>query len=248
VILTGRKLTELSRAPTLAGPRHTSRLPIATECRPAHNDRIRCINDYMRLGAPAASLSWPDPAELGVSVPLFDQVPVPPGDRSLAGVSIAGQTRCNSAFTDIPGTPLDPKTHCLSMSRWPLHKLPRTQLYVLQSRLGEKLSFYHCFSANPKGAQPLQASRAFLRVDREKLSFSHCFSANSKGTEPLRASRPCRSAHLENSAFINVLIVSKRNIPSCATALTNASDLSPLQTEGALLRPVVQRYNYGFIH
>ena len=279
MILTGRtegKLSEPSRAPALAGPVHASRLPSAPEYRPAHNDRIRCINDYIRLGAPAASLSWPDPAEPGSPVPLSGPAPVPPGDWSLAGVS--SPAKSPTAIPPVPVSPAHLVTQRLTVSQCldgpsrssaelsftcgsrasvknsafitvlaPTPKEPNAYRNPESSleRTLKNSAFINVLSPTPKEPNPYgHPQRAAVRTF-EKLSFYHCFSGNPKGTNPLRPSRPFRIPHLENSAFITVLIGPGHNMPSCATALTNVSDLSPLQTESALLRPVVHRYNYG---
>ena len=282
MILTGRtegKLSEPSRAPALAGPVHASRLPSAPEYRPAHNDRIRRINDYTRLGAPAASLSWPDPAEQGSAVPLSSRAPVPPGDWSLPGVSSPAKSA-----TAIPPLPISPArlvTQRLTVSQCldgpssnsaelsfmygnrasvknsafitvlaPTPKEPSAYSHPERAavRTLKNSAFITVLAPTPKESKPYgHPERAAVRTF-EKLSFYHCFSGNPKGTEPLRPSRPCRIPHLENSAFITVLIGPKHKMPSSAAALTNVSNRSPLQTEAALLRPAVQRYNYGFIH
>src|SRR5262249_16724903 len=79
---------------------------MVSEYRPAHNDGIRWTNDYIRLGAPAASLTWPDPGEPGSPVPLSSQAPVPPGDWSPAGLS----SPAKSAIS-IPPLPISPARH-----------------------------------------------------------------------------------------------------------------------------------------
>jgi hypothetical protein len=246
------------------------------ECWPAYNDRIRCINDYIRLGAPAASLSWPDPAEPGSPVPLSGGAPVLPADWSLAGVSSPAESA--TAIPPLPISPARRLTQRLNVSQCldgppsnfaelsfmygsrasvknsafitvlaPTPKEPNAYRHPERSleRTLKNSAFITVLAPTPKEPHPYGNPEPAAVRTFEKLSFYHCFSANPKGTAPLRASRPCRSAHLENSAFITVLIGAKHKIPSCAAALTNVFDSNPLQTEGALLRPVVQRYNYG---
>jgi hypothetical protein len=229
--------------------------------RPANHDRFRCPNDYLGLGAPAASSGWPDPAEPGFTVPPSDQAPVPPGDWSPAGVSSPAKSaaaippislarhltqrltvyQCldghsinfaelsfmygnrasvkNSAFiTVLAPTPKEPN---------PYRHLERSSGCTLKNS-----AFITVLAPTSKEPNPYRhPERAEVRTF-EKLSFYHCFSANPKGTEPLRASPTCRSAHLENSAFITVLIVAKHKIPSCASALPQCFILEPF-TNGA---------------
>ena len=248
---------------------------MVSECRPEHDAIIRCINDYIRLGAPAASLSWPDPAELGCPLPQSDRAPVPPGDSSLVGVS--SPVKSATAMPRIPISAARNLTQKLTLCQcldgpssnsaelsfmygnrasvknsafitvlaptpkeWSPYRHPERAAV----RTVKNSAFITVLAPTPKESNPYRhPQRAAVRTF-EKLSFYHCFNANSKEIEPLQASRTCRSAHLKNSALINVLIGPKHKIPCCATALTNVSGSNPFRTEAPLPRPVVHRYNY----
>jgi hypothetical protein len=241
---------------------------------PTKNDRNRCINDYLRLGAPAASLSWPDPAEPGSPATLSDGAQVPPGDRSVTGVS--SQAKSAPAIRRLPISRASHFTQRLTVYRClycPARNYPELIIYVWQSRLFEKLSFYHCFSSNSKRTRHLRTSRTSRCALTEKLSFYHCFSSNSKRTRHLRTSRTSRSALPEKLSFYHCFDLTRHKMPSCATPSTTLGAIcqglkpygisrhprrcshipqllpmlcsSSLQTQGALPRPVVHRYNDG---